>query len=95
MNRFFRQLIRLSASIGANVIEGRSGNSDKEMIRYYRIALKSANESKYWLCLMRDASEIKDERVKQLLKEVDEISKILASSIITILKKLAAQSKVK
>ena len=89
---FFRQLIRSSASIGANVVEGRSGNSDREMIKYYRIALKSSNETKYWICLMRDALEIKDKRIGELLKEDTEISKILAASIITISKKLKAKT---
>ena len=84
----FRQLIPSSTSIGANIIEGRSGNSDREMIKYYRIALKSANESKYWLCLMRDALGIKDKRVNELLNEVTQISKILGASVITISKKL-------
>ena len=89
---FFRQLIRSSTSIGANVVEGRSGNSDREMAKYYRIALKSANETKYWLCLMRDALEIKDKRLSELLNEVTEISKILGASIISISKKLKVPS---
>jgi len=45
--------------------------------------LKSANEAKYWLCLFRDAFDFKDE-TKPLLKEADEISKIIASSILTM-----------
>ncbi|MEO5673833.1 MAG: four helix bundle protein [Chitinophagales bacterium] len=89
---FFKLLIRSSTSIGANVIEGRSGNSDKEMACYYRIPLKSANETKYWFCLMRDALEIRDAQMKKLLNEADEISKIIASSIVTITKKLKAKS---
>src|SRR5215471_8676257 len=63
----FRQLIRSSTSVGANIVEGRSGNSDREMIKYYRIALKSANETKYWLCLLRDGLEIKNELIAPLL----------------------------
>jgi len=74
------------------VVEGRSGNSDREMAKYYRIALKSANETKYWLCLMRDALEIKDKRLSELLNEVTEISKILGASIISISKKLKVPS---
>ncbi|HJW16113.1 MAG TPA: four helix bundle protein, partial [Flavisolibacter sp.] len=46
------------------------------------IALKSANETKYWLCLIRDTMDIDKERIEGLLKEADEISKIIASVIV-------------
>jgi four helix bundle protein len=82
----FNQLIRSATSIGANVLEGRSGNSDREMIKYYRIALKSANESKYWLCILRDGLNI--EGLEKLLNEVVEIARIIAASIISMSKKM-------
>ena len=50
----------------------------------FEIALKSANEVKYWLCLFRDALEINKESTKYLINEADEISKIIASSILTM-----------
>jgi four helix bundle protein len=78
------QLIRSSTSIGANIIEAKSSSSKKEFIRYFEIALKSANETKYWLCLFRDALDLQHETIAVLLKEADEISKILASSILTM-----------
>ena len=37
------QLVRSSTSVGANIIEGQGSGSTKELLRYYRIALKSAN----------------------------------------------------
>ena len=46
------------------------------------IALKSANETKYWLCLIRDTQEVSREKVNELIKEADELSKIIASIII-------------
>ena len=49
------QLVRSATSIGANIIEGKSASSKRDFIRYHEIALKSANETKYWLGLMRDA----------------------------------------
>lgn len=79
------QLLRCATSIGANVIETKSSSSKKEFIRFYQIALKSANETKYWLCLLRDAFDnINKETIENLLNEVNEISKMLASSIITL-----------
>ena len=49
------QLIRSATSIGANIIEGKSASSKRDFIRFYEIALKSANETNYWLGLLRDA----------------------------------------
>lgn len=78
------QLIRSATSVGANVVEGRSGSSKKDLVRFYQIALKSANETKYWLCLLRDAYEIHGNKINTLIIEADEIAKILASSILTL-----------
>jgi four helix bundle protein len=78
------QLVRSATSIGANVIEAKSGNSKKNMISYFTIALRSANETKYWLCLVRDTTEVEKTRIAELLNEANEISKIIAKSIITL-----------
>ena len=56
----FDQLIRSATSIGANVVEGGSGSTKKDFINFFCIALKSANETKYWLCLIRDTMSIND-----------------------------------
>jgi four helix bundle protein len=45
------QLLRSATSIGANLIEAKSAHSKKDFIKFYEIALKSANETKYWICL--------------------------------------------
>ena len=78
------QLIRSATSIGANIIEGKSASSKKDFIRFYEIALKSANETKYWLGLMRDALDADKGEIGKLMKEADELAKILAASLITM-----------
>ena len=79
------QLLRSATLIGANIIEAKSGSSKKDFIRFYTIVLKSANETKYWLCLIRDTmSTINKETVMELLKEANEISRIIARSIISL-----------
>lgn len=45
-----KQLIRSATSIGANIIEGQAGSSRRDFSNHINIALKSANETKYWLC---------------------------------------------
>ena len=81
----FDQLVRSGTSIGANVVEGKSGSSTKDFKNFYTIALKSANETKYWLCLIRETilTSEKDE-INKLINEADELSKIIASIIINL-----------
>ena len=78
----FDQLVRSSTYIGANLVEGKSGVSSKDWLNYFGIALKSANETKYWLCLIRDTMNVSKEKTNELIKEADEISKIIASIIL-------------
>ncbi|MDI6882911.1 MAG: four helix bundle protein [Patescibacteria group bacterium] len=66
------------------IVEAKSASSKRDFIRFYEIALKSANEIKYWLGLLRDATEIDKTKIENLLKEVNEISNILASSLLTM-----------
>ena len=78
----FDQLLRSATSIGANVVEGGSGSTKKDFINFFCIALKSANETKYWLCLIRDTIEVNKDRSDELLREADELSKIIATIIL-------------
>jgi four helix bundle protein len=78
------QLLRSSCSIGANIVEAKSSSSRKDFIKFYEIALKSANESKYWLGLLRDGTATDKESINKLLRELEEISKMLGASVITL-----------
>ena len=78
------QLLRAATSIGANIVEAKASSSRKDFIKFYEISLKSANETKYWLGLLRDATDADKNKVSQLLKEVEEISKMLGSSLLTL-----------
>jgi four helix bundle protein len=78
------QLLRSATSIGANLIEAKSSSSKRDFIKYYEIALKSANETKYWLCLLRDGTKADKEEITKLLNEAEEISKMIASSLLTL-----------
>jgi len=81
---FSDQLLRSATSIGANIIEAKSSSSKKDFIRFYEIALKSANETEYWLLLLKDSKLIKDGKLPSLLNDVREISKMLGSSLLTL-----------
>jgi four helix bundle protein len=78
----FDQLLRSVTSIGANLVEGVAGSSKNDFLKFNIIALKSANEAKYWLCLIRDTINVDKIIVEAFIKEADEISKIIGSIII-------------
>jgi four helix bundle protein len=81
------QLLRSATSIGANIVEAKSSSSKRDFIKFYEIALKSANESKYWLGLLRDATSIDKNQVNLLLQELQEIANILGASVLTMKRK--------
>jgi len=78
------QLLRFATSIGANIVEAKSSSSKREFIKFYEIALKNANETKYWLCLLRDSNLINTAKVKKVLEEAVELSNMLGSSLLTM-----------
>jgi four helix bundle protein len=82
-HRIGDQLLRSGTSILGNYIEAQSSASKKEFANYFNISLRSANESKMWLALLRDSKRARPESVKWFLSELDEFSKIFASSILT------------
>lgn len=81
------QLIRAACSIGANLTEARASSSRLEFKKFYEIALKSANETIYWLELLRDAQLQSPNEVNPLLEEVTEICKMLGASVIKLKQK--------
>jgi len=79
-----RQLLRSGTSILANYIEANSASSKRDFINFFTHSLKSSNESKVWLALLRDISKGNKEELDWLLKELNEIANVLASSILTL-----------
>ncbi len=79
-----RQLLRSATSICANYIEAQAASSRKDFTNYIHIALKSANESKYWLALLRDLEKLEMKTTTSLLDELEEISNILGASLLKL-----------
>lgn len=78
------QLIRCITSVGANIVEAKASSSKKEFLNYFQIALKSANEAKYWLAMLKELIPERNDEIDTFLKELDEISKIIATSVLTM-----------
>ncbi|MFH1535985.1 MAG: four helix bundle protein [Patescibacteria group bacterium] len=77
------QIVRSGTSIGANLQEAQSASSKKDFIHCVNIALKEARETYYWLTLLSRSQLIPPKKLCLLLKENDEIIRIL----VTIVKK--------
>ena len=84
-----RQLLRCATSIGANIIEAQAGRTRKDFANFYQIALKSSNETKYQLSILKEKIKTKDENKKAdiLLNEAIEISNMIGASLITLKRK--------
>ena len=81
---FADQLIRCTGSIAANVVEAKGSGSRRDYTRFFEIALKSANETRYWLIVVKEYSSEYQNEAAELLSEVDQVANIIGSSIITL-----------
>jgi four helix bundle protein len=78
-----KQLVRSGTSPGANVEEGLAGESKKDFISKFSIALKESRESHYWLRILRDTDLISKDTASEYLNDCEEIIKILSSIVKT------------
>lgn len=81
------QLMRSGTSIGANYFEAQSASSKKDYLNFFNYALKSANETKFWLAVLRDSGLVPKNLQKEcdwLLQETKELANIFAASILTM-----------
>jgi four helix bundle protein len=74
-----KQLLRSGTSIGANIEESIGGQSKSDFFAKITIAYKEARESKYWIRLLRDSDYLTIEQSIDLLKDVEELLKIIGS----------------
>jgi len=78
------QLLRSATSIGANIVEARGSSSKRDFANFFSYSLKSANETLYWLGLLRDARKVNGPEMSFLIDETEQIAKMLGSSLLTL-----------
>lgn len=83
-----KQILRGGTSIGANLCEAEFSQSTADMVSKYSIALKEANETKYWIELLNATDYIDDVQYNSLKNDCVEIIKLLVSSVKTLKSKL-------
>jgi len=62
-----KQLVRSATSIGANIVEAKGASPKRDFTNFFSHSLKSANESLYWLWLLRDAKKIDNTQLEHLV----------------------------
>src|SRR5215471_5734086 len=73
------QLVRAATSVGANYRSACRARSRAEFAPKLGVALEEADESLYWLELIRDGKLLPENKLSRLLNEADELTAILAS----------------
>lgn len=82
-NILSRQVLRSGTSIGANVEEAIGGVSRKDFLNKLSIAYKEARETNYWLRILRDVEYLNQNMFDSLIKDCDEVTRIIFSIIRT------------
>ena len=78
-----RQFLKSGTSIGANCEEAVGGQSRSDFLSKLGIAYKEARETKYWIRLLRATDYFADAQADSLLKDVEELLKIIGKIQIT------------
>lgn len=74
-----KQFLRSTTSIGANCSEAKYAQSRKDFLSKYSIALKEANESRYWINLLVKSESVPEHKFKILQEELNNIINILVA----------------
>ena len=78
-----KQVFRSGTSIGANIHEAVQGQSRADFVSKLGIALKEASETSYWLVILYRTNHLEEKMYMSLKEDVDEIIRILISTIKT------------
>jgi len=78
-----KQILRSGTSIGALIKESEHAQSHADFINKMNIALKEANETRYWLSLLKDSGYLEDKLFNSMHDDCSELVSILVSIVKT------------
>ena len=76
-----KQLLRSGTSVGALIKEAEHAESKADFIHKMSISLKEANETEYWLMLLKDSRYITQNQFESLIDPCQELIRLLISII--------------
>ncbi len=78
-----KQLLRSGIAIGALIKEAEHAQSKSDFLHKMNVALKEANETEYWLMLLKDSNFITDDEYKHIIAECKEVLHLLIRIVST------------
>lgn len=78
-----KQTLRAGTAIGALVSESEFAQSKADFANKLSVALKEANETRYWLRLLKDSEFIKEIEFSSIIHDTEQLIKLLVASIKT------------
>jgi four helix bundle protein len=78
-----KQVLRSGTSIGANYTEAQRASSRNHFISIIETSLREADETKWWLELIHDSHLLRNEQLREMQFECEELIRILAPSVKT------------
>ena len=77
------QLFRCATSVAANYRAALRAKSDRDYLNKLKICEEESDESDFWMDLLVACELVKQHKVESLMKEANELTAIIASSIVT------------
>ena len=74
-----KQIVRSGTSIGANVSEGQFAQTKPDFLTKMTIALKEANETRFWLKRLYSYGSLNDKEFASIISDNEEIISILTT----------------
>ena len=78
-----KQILRSGTSVGALIREAEFAQSKIDFVHKLSISLKEANETEYWINILKDTGYIDYKLYESLVTDCNELLKILITSIKT------------
>ena len=78
-----RQLLRSGTAVGALIREAEFGQSRADFTNKMSISLKEANETEYWLSLLKDTDFINEDQFMSLQSDCRELIAMLVATVKT------------
>jgi len=79
-----KQILKSGTSVGASIREAEYAQSDADYFNKFSISLKEANETAFWLSLLKDTDYLEENLFNSLITDCNEIISLLVSSINTL-----------
>ncbi len=86
-----KQVLKSGTAIGALVKEGEHAQSKADFLNKMNVALKEANETEYWLLLLKETDYISEKEFDSIHKDCDETIRMLVSIVKTTKTSLGRQ----